>query len=219
MGQKVHPLGFRLGVSKHHFSYWFSKPSNYFFLVQEDIFIRDYIFSRFSDFGISDIQIKRNSNFVIVNIHSVKPSLFVGSNVSLLEDIQKDLSSLLSLKFSFRDLTLNFIEILNSDSNSRILSLFISQQLEKRIPFRKVIKSALLKAHKSTIKGIKIQISGRLNGAEIARTEWVREGQVPLHTIKSNIDYCNYKARLILIFKNFYKSVIFFSYVLLKYLK
>lgn len=195
MGQKVHPLGFRVGITRDHTSYWFSKPKNYSSFVQEDIFIRDYINKRFPDTSISIIEIKRKFNFITINISTSNPGSIIGSNGIVLKDMQKNLSDIFSTKFSSRDFNINIIEIVNPDSNAKFLAQFISQQLEKRAPFRKVMKTAILKAQKSGLKGIKIQISGRLNGAEIARTEWVREGQVPLHTLRANIDYCSYKAQ------------------------
>lgn len=200
MGQKVHPTGFRIGVSKDHSSVWFSKSKSYFSFVQEDIFIRNFLFERLLDAGIAKVEIKRKSGFLTINVYVTKPSLVVGSNGSQLNDLRKDLSEKLSSKFVPSTITLNVVEIVNPDSNSRVLAEFIRQQLEKRVPFRRVIKSAISKAQKAGVKGVKIQIAGRLNGAEIARTEWFREGQVPLHTLKANIDYCNYKARLVLVF-------------------
>jgi small subunit ribosomal protein S3 len=198
MGQKVHPLGFRLGISKNHMSYWFSKSNTYFSFVKEDFFIRNYLYNCFPEMGISNIEIKRKLNLLIINIFSAQPIMILGSKGILLKDTQKNLSQLLTCQFDSYNLNINVIEIINPDSNAKFLSEFICQQLEKRVPFRKVIKSAIFKAQKSGLKGVKIQISGRLNGAEIARTEWIREGQVPLHTLKANIDYCNYKAHLIL---------------------
>lgn len=124
--------------------------------------------------------------------------MIIGSSGDKIYELRKQLEEVLSRKFYRRDVTINVVEVTNPDSDSRFLAEFVRQQLEKRVPFRRVMKSAILKAQKAGVKGIKIQVSGRLNGAEIARTEWVREGQVPLHTLKANIDYCNYKARLYL---------------------
>lgn len=126
-----------------------------------------------------------------------KPSIVMGINGDSLYDFRISLSKELSKKFKPRDLTVNVVEVINPDSNSHILAEFVRQQLEKRLPFRRIMKAAILKAQKVGVKGIKIQIAGRLNGAEIARTEWIREGQVPLHTLKANIDYCSYKALVI----------------------
>jgi len=118
----------------------------------------------------------------------------LGIDGKKLFQLRNTLEILLSQRFVPRQVTINVLEVSNPDSNAKILSDFIKQQLEKRVPFRRVIKTAIVKAQKSNVKGIKVQISGRLNGAEIARTEWVREGQVPLHTLKANIDYFQNKA-------------------------
>lgn len=147
------------------------------------------------DSGISQVEIKRKLDFLDLTIFAAKPSLILGSNGSKILELRKQLEDVLQRDFSHRTVTLSVVEIVNPDSNSRFLVEFVRQQLEKRVPFRRVIKSAILRAQKAGVKGVKIQVSGRLNGAEIARTEWVREGQVPLHTLKANIDYCDYKAR------------------------
>lgn len=179
-----------------HNTFWYSKVKTYSFFVIEDIFIRDFITKKLLDNFISLIEIRRKTSFLEINIHVAKPSLVMGNNGSRLFDLRKELSEKLSLKFSSREITINVIEVVSPDLNSRLLAESIRQQLEKRIPFRRVMKTAILKAQKAGAKGIKVQISGRLNGAEIARTEWVREGQVPLHTLKANIDYFNHKALL-----------------------
>lgn len=132
----------------------------------------------------------------MINLSVVKPSVVIGNNGIKLYELKNKLVNLLSIKFGNRNVTINVIEILNPDSNSRVLTDFIREQLEKRVPFRRVMKNAVMKAQKSGVKGIKVQVAGRLNGAEIARTEWIREGQVPLHTLKANIDYFGFKARV-----------------------
>nr|YP_010700285.1 ribosomal protein S3 [Euglena undulata]WCH63429.1 ribosomal protein S3 [Euglena undulata] len=195
MGQKVHPLGFRIGISIEHSSFWFSKKKNYLSLLKEDVFIRNFITNKLSESFVSLIEIKRKSDFLFIDIHVAKPGSVIGNNGIKLIELQNSLSFSLAKNFSSRTLTINVLEVVSPDLNSRFLADFIRQQLEKRVPFRRVIKSAILKAQKAGAKGIKIQISGRLNGAEIARTEWVRDGQVPLHTLKANIDYYNHKAR------------------------
>lgn len=119
-------------------------------------------------------------------------------NSNKIFSLRSELSSLLGSKFAKRELTINLVEVVDPDTNSKFLSEFVKEQLERRVPFRKVIKSTILKAQKAGVKGVKVQISGRLNGAEIARTEWVREGQVPLHNLKANIDYFNNTAHVIL---------------------
>lgn len=162
--------------------------------MKEDAFIREFITRSLSDTFISEIQIKRKANFLFVDVYVTKPNAVIGAGGSKLYELKNSLSKNLEKNFRASELTINVLEISNPDSNSRVLADFIRQQLESRVPFRRVIKAAILKAQKAGVKGIKVQISGRLNGAEIARTEWVREGQVPLHTLKANIDYFNCKA-------------------------
>lgn len=132
----------------------------------------------------------------MVNIFVPKSVSVVGNDGSRIYNLRDRLFKLLKLKFVERNIVINVVEITNSDLNSKVLADFIRQQLERRMAFRRVMKSAIVKAQKAGVKGIKVQVSGRLNGAEIARTEWIREGQVPLHTLRANIDYFNYKARV-----------------------
>lgn len=187
-------MKFNFQYSKEHSSFWYSKPKNYFSFVKEDIFIRDYITNNFKITPISKIEIKRKLSSIDVNIYVAKSNFIMRNNKDNLFKLKNNLSSLISSNFFPRKITINLVDVKNPDSDARFLSEFSRQQLEKRVPFRKVIRSTIMKAQKDKIKGIKVQISGRLNGAEIARTEWVREGQVPLHTLKADIDYCNYKA-------------------------
>lgn len=146
---------------------------------------------------ISHIEIKRKLNYLIVNIFLGKAGMGSLINENKIFALRSELSTLLALKFGKRELTINLVEVADPDTNSKFLSEFVREQLERRVPFRKVIKSAIVKAQKAGVKGVKVQISGRLNGAEIARTEWVREGQVPLHNLKANIDYFNNTALVI----------------------
>lgn len=148
---------------------------------------------------ITNIEIKRKLNYLEINITCSKPSLVLDVKGTALLELREDLVKSLNHHFFVkRDIAINVVEVINPDSNSEVLADFICQQLERRVPFRKVMKAAVLRAQKAGVKGVKVQIAGRLNGAEIARTEWIREGQVPLHTIKANIDYCNNKARVFL---------------------
>lgn len=217
MGQKVHPLGFRVGISRNHSSVWYSNPKKYSLSLKEDSFIRNFVKKNLAGTFISEIDIKRKLNFLTVDIYVIKPGAVLGTNGSKLFELKNKLSSSLAKDFVSYDLTINVLEITNPDSNSRVLSDFIRQQLESRVPFRRVMKAAILKAQKAGVKGIKVQISGRLNGAEIARTEWAREGQVPLHTLRANIDYFNSTAlvnRFLVIFFGFYDFLIFLSFIL-----
>nr|YP_010700101.1 ribosomal protein S3 [Colacium mucronatum]WCH63247.1 ribosomal protein S3 [Colacium mucronatum] len=197
MGQKINPIGFRIGITKKHSSFWYSKPKNYSFYVKEDIFIRDYITNMFKITPISKIEIKRQLTSLEVNLHVAKSNFVLRTKKSELFTLRNNLSSLIATNFASRKLTLNLVDIKNPDLDARFLADFARNQLEKRVPFRRVIRSTIIKAQKANAKGIKAQISGRLNGTEIARTEWTREGQVPLHTLKANIDYCSCKAQTI----------------------
>lgn len=191
-------------ICKNHVSVWYANNKQYINYVKEDSVVRSFIEKTLSDTCISYIEISRKLDSLSVNLFVAKPSIVMGVNSSRLYDLRNKLSSLLVKEFSSREITINVFEVLNPDSNSKLLADFVRQQLEKRVPFRRAIKSAVSKAQKSGIKGIKVQVSGRLNGAEIARTEWIREGQVPLHTLQAKIDYCNYKARVYFCSLEFY---------------
>lgn len=177
-------------------AFWYSKAKNYYKKVKEDIFIRNFIENKFNDAFISDIIIKKKTNSLTVNINVLRPNEAMGVNGNKLYDLRSQLSKELHNSFDNENVIINLIQVSKPDSNARILAELARQQLEKRVPFRRVMKNLMSKAQKVGVKGIKIQIAGRLNGAEIARTEWVKEGQVPLHTLKANIDFCTYKARL-----------------------
>ena len=189
---------------KSHKSIWYSKPTNYGTNIKEDWFIREFLNLELKESIISEIEIKRKLNNVFIDIYALKPNLIIEKDGSKLYEIKNKLNNLLKQNFEEKNLTINVIEITNPNSNAKILANNIRQQLEKRVPFRRAMKSAISKAKKSRIKGIKVQIAGRLNGTEIARTEWMRDGQVPLHTLKANIDYCSYRALKI----NFYKKLV-----------
>jgi small subunit ribosomal protein S3 len=146
------------------------------------------------DAGFFKLEISRKLDYIFLNIYLLKPFLFLGVNENKLFNLRSELIKQLSVFFGLRDVTINLVEVINPDSNAVLLGDFIRQQLEKRFPFRRVMKNAVLKAQKTKLRGIKIQLSGRLNGAEIARTEWLREGSMPLHTVSADIDYCNCKA-------------------------
>lgn len=197
MGQKVNPLGFRIGISKEHNSFWYSKPNSYSSFIKQDYFIRNYIREKMNGSFFSNIIIKRKFNDISILIYASKTSSFFKDNS--IKKLTDELAELLIRKFNSKLVSLNVFEVDNIDSSAPYVAELIKQQLEKRVPFRRVIKNAITKVQESSsnVKGIKIQISGRLNGAEIARTEWVREGQVPLHTLKANIDYSIARARLI----------------------
>ena len=187
-----------LQYKKHH-SFWYADKKKYYSrLVAEDIFIRNYINQHFNVTPISKIEICRNIvDYIIsinINICVARAGVIASRNRKNLLDLRNKLSYFLKLHFDRCIVNINLVDITNPDSDARFLAQFARQQLEQRVPFRRVIRTTILKAQKVKVKGIKVQIAGRLNGTEIARTEWVREGQVPLHTLKANIDYCSYNA-------------------------
>jgi small subunit ribosomal protein S3 len=200
MGQKVHPLGFRLGITRNHYSQWFAKPKDYPELVIEDHFLRQKIVQKFPEAGIVSITIQRKVDQVQVEICAARPRILVtfgGQNLEQLKQyLLTSLRTLSDKGVSHPDLTrsttklaLSIVKVTNPNTSAGFLSDFLVEQLEKRIPFRRAMKSAIQRAQRAQIKGIKIQVSGRLNGAEIARSEWLRKGQVPLQTLRADVDY------------------------------
>nr|YP_009509322.1 ribosomal protein S3 [Gracilaria vermiculophylla]AXI96972.1 ribosomal protein S3 [Gracilaria vermiculophylla]QXU75176.1 ribosomal protein S3 [Gracilaria vermiculophylla]WDZ67950.1 ribosomal protein S3 [Gracilaria vermiculophylla] len=190
MGQKTHPLGFRIGITQAHKSSWFSKMKSYPELAQEDYKIRNFIEKQLYNASIALIYIDRKVDQIQIHIHTARPGIILGKMGNGLENIRKNLENILTRNIQIR---INLIEITDPDKEAALIAEFIVQQLEKRIAFRRVIRQAVQRSQKAKNQGIKIQISGRLNGAEIARSEWVREGRVPLQTLRANIDY-SYKT-------------------------
>lgn len=186
MGQKTHPSGFRIGITKKHKSSWFSTMKNYSHFIEQDYKIRLYINQMLPKASISLININRKLDQIEIDINTARPGLVLGKMGTGIEQIRKTLNTKLNLNNKIR---INIIEILEPDQEAILLAEWIAQQLEKRIAFRRAIRQAIQKAQKVNINGIKIQVGGRLNGAEIARKEWIREGRVPLQTLRANIDY------------------------------
>ena len=203
MGQKVHPLGFRLGITHDHYSQWFAKPKDYPELLIGDHFLREMISQKFSEAGIVSIDIQRKVDQVQINICAARPRVIVafgGQNLDKLKQyllihfLQKRNTQFSGILHSNSGrpnlkLAISITKLANPNTSAGFLSDFLVEQLEKRIPFRRAMKSAIQRAQRAQIKGIKIQVSGRLNGAEIARSEWLRKGQVPLQTLRANVDY------------------------------
>lgn len=196
MGQKVNPLGFRLVTVQKHRSVWFTSFENYPELIEEDTNIRTFFEKKAKEAGISKIEIKRNSNCskIEVTVHSARPGILVGNSGNELNKIYQSLNKLISAN---RSITVNINEIKNPDAEAVLLGDFIVEQLEKRIAFRRAVRKAILRAQAANVPGIKVQVSGRLNGAEMARTEWIREGRVPLQTLRADIDYAEKRANTI----------------------
>lgn len=184
MGQKVHPIGFRLGINKTWTSNWFAKK-NYADLLHEDIKIRKYIQKTLSHAGIARVEIERSANRIRINIHTARPGIIIGKRGLEVDKLKEELQKIITEK----QINLNIKEIRRAEVDANLIGQNIALQLEKRISFRRAMKRAVVSAQRFGAKGVKIRCSGRLGGAEIARSEWYREGRVPLHTLRANIDY------------------------------
>ena len=196
MGQKIHPLGFRLGITQMHKSQWFISFDKYSELLQEDYKIRSCFNNLLKPASISNIKIDRNNqqNQIKLNIESARPGVLVGLDGSGIQSILSKINKTIS---STKQIIINIIEIENADLNAGLIADYIVELLEKRTPFRRAIKDALERVKSASVIGIKIQVSGRLNGAEMARTEWIREGRIPLQTISADIEYSAKEAKTI----------------------
>ena len=217
MGQKIHPVGFRLGITKNHQSQWFATSSIYPYLIIEDYFIRTLLFKKFQTGSISKIEIKRKFDDQIqLTIYCPKPSViltYYKNNLKNLSDsltlkIQKNRKlnprTILNKKLILKNLyslkpkvTVQIFELSLPDENADFIADSLVEELQKRVAFRRAMKKTLRRAQRAKVQGVKIQISGRLNGAEIARNEWVREGRIPLQTLRAEIDYCYRTAKTI----------------------
>ena len=189
MGQKVNPVGFRVGINRGWDSVWFAKKNEYGNYLIEDYRIRDYIKNNVSNSGVSKVQIERTSKKCIVTIYTSRPGFVIGKKGSDIEKIKKNLG-----KLSKQELSLNIKEVKKPELNSFLVADNIAQQLVKRIAYRRTMKRAIQSALRLGAKGIRVCISGRLGGNEIARSEWQREGSVPLHTLRADVDYAEAEA-------------------------
>lgn len=184
MGQKVNPTGLRLGINRTWDSRWFASEKDFAARLHEDIKIRAHVHKKLKDASVSKVVIERPSKKAVINIHTAKPGTLIGKKGSDIEKLKQEVSRLTK-----DEVHLNIIEIRKPEMDSRLVAEGIAQQLERRIAFRRAMKRAMQSATRLGAKGIRINCSGRLGGAEIARTEWYREGQVPLHTLRADIDY------------------------------
>tara|TARA_A100001011_G_scaffold202771_1_gene211177 strand:- start:2167 stop:2856 length:690 start_codon:yes stop_codon:yes gene_type:complete len=183
MGQKTNPIGFRLGVIKSWESRWFSEK-DYSKLLQEDITIRKFLMKKLSSAGISKVVIERPAKLAKITIHTSRPGVIIGKKGSDIERLKKDIGNITQ-----GDVSINIVEIKKPELDSQLVADNIAQQLERRVAFRRAMKRAVQSAMRLGALGIRVNCSGRLGGAEIARTEWYREGRVPLHTLRADIDY------------------------------
>lgn len=189
MGQKTHPIGFRLGVNRTWDSRWFAKKS-YAELLHEDIKLRRFLQAKLASAGIAKVEIERAANKVKINVHTARPGIVIGKKGAGVETLKSEVQGL-----SKNEVFLNIIEVKKPEANAQLIAENVASQLEKRVAFRRAMKKCMTAAFKQGIKGIKIRVSGRLAGAEIARTEWYSEDSVPLHTLRANIDYGTSEAR------------------------
>lgn len=191
MGQKVHPIGIRLGVIKKHNSNWYANPKQYSQYLLNDFHVRDFLRSNDKLEGamVSNIHIERPTGAAKVTIHTARPGIIIGKKGEGVESLQKELSRLMGVPAQ-----VNIQEISQPDLDAYLVAEGIASQLERRVMFRRAMKRAVQNSMRAGAGGIKVELSGRLGGAEIARTEWYREGRVPLHTLRADIDYASVRA-------------------------
>ena len=183
MGQKVNPIGFRIGIYKDWSSKWYGEK-DYAKFLHQDIKIRKFIKEKLKHAGVSKINIERTASNTRVIIHTAKPGIVIGKKGSEIDVLKKDI-----VKFAGKDVNIDIQEVRKPDTDAQLVAENIALQMERRVAFRRAMKKAVTTAVKLGAKGIKVMCAGRLGGAEIARTEWYREGRVPLHTLRADIDY------------------------------
>lgn len=251
MGQKIHPLGFRIGITQKHRAQWFAKPKEYSNYIQEDQLIRDFLSQQLSgglrgqaprgfapssgessgkakmsggDAGLSKTLLSRRADRLLVEVHVAQPKVVTGEAGARLKELTAGIQKIQESQAIYRasvdyrssflaadasspspdetpkvasSVSLHVVQVAQPATDATLLAQKVAQQLEKRVAFRRIMKQTIQQAREAGVEGIKIQISGRLNGAEIARREWAREGRVPLHTLRADIDYCAYPAQTI----------------------
>ena len=189
MGQKMHPHGLRVGVIKDWNSKWYADSKNFADYLVEDHKIREYVKKKLFVSGISKIEIERTAKFVKVNVYTAKPGVVIGKGGNLAESLKQELAKMIN-----KEVNLNIVEVKDVDTNAQLVAENICNQLERRISFRRAMKQCMQKAMKAGALGIKTSVSGRLGGADMARTEFYKEGTIPLQTLRADIDYGFYEA-------------------------
>jgi len=189
MGQKVHPTGIRLGIVKHHASVWYADKGNYAERLNADLRVRKLIQQRLAHASVSRIEIERPSASARITIHTARPGIVIGKKG---EDVDR-LRALIAFEMGV-PVHLNIEEVRKPDLDAALVAQSVAQQLQRRVMFRRAMRRAVQNAMRQGAQGVKIQVSGRLGGAEIARTEWYREGRVPLHTLRADVDYATAEA-------------------------
>ena len=189
MGQKVHPTGIRLGVVKDHNSVWYADSKTYAKNLINDLEVREYILKKLDAASVSRVKIERPAQTARITIFTARPGMVIGKKGEDVDGLRKDLSAKMGVPVH-----INIEEIRKPDVDARLVAQNVAQQLERRVMFRRAMKRVVQNAMRQGAQGIKVQVGGRLGGAEIARTEWYREGRVPLHTLRADIDYATYEA-------------------------
>ena len=184
MGQKVHPIGFRLGITKQHNSQWYAEKSKYTENLLKDIEVREHLSSQLAHASVSRIEIERTADNARVFIHTARPGVVIGKRGEDIDRMREEVTLLMGIP-----VTLSIQEIRKPDLDAQLLADSVAQQLERRVMFRRAMKRAVQNAMRQGAEGVKVRVAGRLGGAEIARSEWHSEGRVPLHTLRADIDY------------------------------
>lgn len=187
MGQKVHPTGFRLGIATDWTSKWYADNSEFAEFLGEDMKIRDYLRKKLAQAGVSRIQISRPAKAIAVTIHAARPGIIIGKKGEDIEKLRIEVASLVSVHIN--NVKINIEEIRKPELDAQLVAEGIAAQLERRVMFRRAMRRSVTSAMRIGAEGIKINVSGRLNGVDIARNEWYREGRVPLHTLRADVDY------------------------------
>jgi small subunit ribosomal protein S3 len=193
MGQKVNPIGIRLGITRDWTSKWYAHSKNFAAYVHTDSVVREFLKKRLADASVSRIVIERAARRVNITIHTARPGIVIGKKGEDIEKVRTEVARRMQLPV--QDVRLNIAEIRKPELDAQLVAEGIAQQIEKRVMFRRAMKRAVTNTMRSGALGIKVRASGRLNGAEIARTEWSREGRIPLHTFRADIDYGLAEAR------------------------
>ena len=189
MGQKVHPIGIRLGIVKDHTSIWYADSKNYTKQLLTDLEVRKYLEKALDHASVSRIVIERPAQTARITIHTARPGIVIGKKGEDVDTLRKTLSKMMGVPVH-----VNIEEIRKPDLDARLVAQNVAQQLERRVMFRRAMKRVVQNAMRQGAEGVKVQIGGRLGGAEIARSEWYREGRVPLHTLRADIDYATFEA-------------------------
>ena len=189
MGQKVHPNGIRLGIVKDHNSVWYAEKGEYANNLLNDIEVREFLMKRLEKASVSKISIERPAQNARITIHTARPGIVIGKKGEDVEKLRNEVSRMMGVPVH-----INIEEIRKPDLDAKLVAASVANQLERRVMFRRAMKRAVQNAMRQGAKGIKIQVGGRLGGAEIARSEWYREGRVPLHTLRADVDYATHEA-------------------------